>query len=232
MGLWIFNIGGTPISNLAQYDDADLGGSDPFISAAVSPGAEYSDESSIANWDSYGEEAILASNGQSLDFCQVRAEIDALVVAAGGYGFLSAAEKDIAVKWFVVPSEDYFADYTVAEVTQLGKDFRDNIVECNIARMHRCLAHMKYHLKDADFVEVMNEIQSDNLVDSYIRSNMISVALSGGADGWIVDYLESTVGTIYAGVGLSSKPYVLNVGNLVDLVDDSVNVLVDGIYPP
>jgi hypothetical protein len=75
-----------------------------------------------------------------------------------------------------------------------------------------------------DFIET-----TKGLLDMYSERGVFGVD-HGSAGVGIIDYIDSTVGTVYENVGLDSKAYVLNYGTITDFKNSLSDVLLNGNY--
>lgn len=121
----------------------------PYVTAidTASLPANYTDISTIENWDEFGGETTLNTN-------QVRTEIKTLVVAKT-FTALTAPEKIVASKWFVVDKVD--RDTIHDPATQI-KNAADLSTKINDIGIDTKLLVSGTVLKDSDVVDIEKEL--------------------------------------------------------------------------
>lgn len=144
-------------TEVLTYDPSDLGGNPPF-KAEESVSTGYTDISTIENWPMFGEETLLTVEGQ-------RNEISALVVAKT-FSSCTDPEKDVASEWFVVDKADRDTRHNAlqqeANAERLVRRLFSGLPENNIITC-------RDSIKNADVVDINNEIQDVNAGSSVIK---------------------------------------------------------------
>ena len=178
------------------------------VQETLLPGWE--DITSMENWD--------ALHGVvDKDYKYARTEIMTLAWAKmrgdpANWDDLSAAEKSVAARWFVVPKQMRDTVYTTAQQIPMAEVF-DTM---SIASRRTRFAKAKYEIYNRLTVEqanvIINEIErsasaiTPNLRDQYIEYGRVGTP-EGDPEG-LFDYVVSQAGTSFENAGFSSHDYV------------------------
>jgi len=115
MKLHAYNIGTQSANELSIYDTSLLNGNAPFISSTYSTVTDYSDISTIENWNDYGERI-------GMRHFDVRGEVEALYLGTT-WSALTTREKEIVSEFFIVDK-----DKRDEVLTQDEQDSHDHFV--------------------------------------------------------------------------------------------------------
>jgi len=165
--------------------------------------------------------------GEFKDYKAARAKIYASVVSAGGFVNLTAAQKIVASKWFVVTKSDRDTVHTQSQQVAYGEVFHVNSKESRRIRMQKAITQCYNRLTQADANTVIND--ANGLVEKYIEYGREGTV--EGDPEELFDYIEARAGTTYVVTGLAAKTFVpTDAGTLAQLVTDLMNILKNGIY--
>jgi hypothetical protein len=193
------------------------------------------DITSIENWNKYGD--FICS-----DYLQVRDRI----IEIFQWSTATDIEKDLIIEYFgYEPALDLATNDTNKVAYLMGKGMTQ--IE---AQGFLIQSYAAFHTKEKESCqtransEKLSEVMltyltipdardfietTKSLVDLYTDQAVFGTN-QGTAGVGIIDYIDSTVGTVYENVGLSGKNYTLNVGTMEDLKNGLKDVLLTGNY--
>ena len=228
-------------------------------------------------WDKYGQRCIKNDNDDGLpgcthfrDYKKLRSEIKARIETKTGFDpadlgtytqvnwdKLSAAEKEVAARYFCVPPTGVAAAplrdeiYTTAEQIVYGLAHHQKSVESRILRVRMALSELYNRLDIDDAREVEEELNQipkgsnvpldvgDNttaqvkvktMVESYVDRGIEGSVEDNGVVG-LFDYTLSRAGTPFSATGLSSKAYaVIGMTDAAELGTRCHDVLANGTF--
>jgi hypothetical protein len=193
------------------------------------------DITSIENWDKYG--SFICT-----DYLQTRNHI----IDIFDWSTATDAEKDIVISYF---GFDKSLDTATNDTNKVAYLMGKGMTQAD-AQGFLVLSYSKFHTKEKgacyqranceklsivmlsylsiidsrDFIET-----TKLLMDLYAQQGIFGTAY-GVAGVGIMDYIESTPGTVYENVGLDSKGYIFNTGTLNDFKNDLKDILLNGNY--
>ena len=191
----------------------------------------YTDITSILNWDEFG----LLTNK---DYKFVRQELinlflERLPQLNPDYSNLTTVytipELIILSKWFAVPPEIRILFFTLEQLDQLSEEFNDNMREARQNRFDKACLQI-YNRLPNDFRPIIQEIEVDGISNRFILYGDSSNA-EGDLGKCIYDYVLSTPGTPYEGVGFSSKLLTpLEYNTMPNFAIKIIDILKNGNY--
>jgi hypothetical protein len=193
------------------------------------------DITSIQNWDKYG--SFICS-----DYLQTRE----FIIDLFDWSTATDTEKDIVISYF---GYDKALDMATNDTNKVAYLMGKGMTQAD-AQGFLVLSYSKFHTKEKgacykranceklsivmlsylsiidsrDFIET-----TKLLMDLYAQQGIFGTSY-GSAGVGIMDYIESTVGTVYENVGLDSKGYILNTGTITDFKNDLSDILLNGNY--
>jgi hypothetical protein len=188
----------------------------------------WTDITSITNIDKYG-----TASGK--DYKYVRKEIKTLVYAIAGadlsnWNNLSAPEKVMASKYFVVPKSYRDLVHTDSEQIEYGIGFNTKSIESRISRRAKAISVIYNGLAMSDADETIDDVSNtSNLLYKYINFGREGT-VEGNPEA-LFDYLEARTGTAYATTGLKAKAFTpIGYANMEALVAGVIDILKNGNY--
>ena len=222
--LCAYLINSIPVSDLDQYDEADLSGNPAIIVAASAP-AGYQDISSIENWDLHG-------HGAKKDYKFIRYEI-MVIAAVTGWANLTTEEKTLAAKYFAVGKTERDEIYTLDQQIDIGMLHHINSVESRNIRLAKVQMHLFNRLGKADIAIMSADVEG--LTDHYLTEG-VEGTLEGDGEG-IFDYVDGTARSNHkwdglgADIGLRDKTFVVEgFANCSLFADMLMDILKNGNY--
>lgn len=193
------------------------------------------DITSIESWDKYG--SFICS-----DYLQTRDRIIDLF----NWSTATDIEKDLVIAYF---GYDKSLDTATNDTNKVAYLMGKGMTQAE-AQGFLLLSYSKFHTKEKescykranseklsvtmltylsipdsrDFIET-----TKLLMDLYAQQGIFGTSYGSAGIG-IMDYIESTVGTVYENVGLDSKGYILNTGTIADFKNDLTDILLNGNY--
>lgn len=208
-----------------------------YIAADTLPG-EYTDITSIENWDTYG---LLVVN----DFLAVREEINKVFIGTT-WSALSATERDIIIKYYLHLDQGAGVENTekvthlittgqaadVAEASSILIKKWNIFNEKNKADLTSRWVYCKlviatyFNMADAeDLFDTVKILLSDMLLVGRLG---IGYGLNMDNENGIMNYIMSD--QQYAGTGMEFDGYTLLTGTWTDVKTELENILIKGIY--
>lgn len=206
MKLWAYLINGTPVSTLGKWTSTELGGNSAFKVSSNSSESGYEDISSIENWEKFW-----TVSGRDYKF--MRAEVSALVVAAG-WSNLTTAQKAVASRLFVASKAQRDEIYTTEQQISLGLLHHKASVESRTLRYAKASMEVYNRLSPSESKIVINDVTEIGY--RYMQYG-IEGTVEGDPEGFF-DYLEARTETTYTLTGLAAKGYTPSGMTLAELV--------------
>ena len=229
--LLAFQIDGSTVgTELESWNDASLGGNEPFqLILATDPSlAGYVNIDTIENWD------LFAYNIAN-DYSVVKFGIKEMAEEEG-WSNLSNTEKDLCIKYYAYPDPTSAVVYLMTEKGMTQPQAQGFVLQSwhkhhlkNIVAFTQRWNYAKFtvlqYISRADGEDLFNTISV--LIDLYIKVGILGFEHNDNQDG-IMDYVYSLHG--FTGQGLEENGYTLLQGTWADFKDALNNVLVYGIY--
>lgn len=193
------------------------------------------DITTIENWNKYG--SFICT-----DYLQIRDRI----IDIFDWSTATDLEKDLVISYFGYDKSLDIATNDTNKITYLmGKGMTQTESE-----MFLVTSYSKFHTKEKESCckrsnsEKISEVMltflsipdsrdfietTKGLLDLYSERGVFGINY-GSAGVGIIDYINSTTGTVYENVGLESKGYILNYGTITDFKNSLLDVLVNGNY--
>ena len=229
--LLAFQIDGSTVgTELESWNDASLGGNEPFqLILATDPSlAGYVNIDTIENWD------LFAYNIAN-DYSVVKFGIKEMVEETG-WTNLTNTEKDLAIKYYAYLDPTSAVVYLMTEKGMTQPQAQGFVLQSwhkhhlkNIVAFTQRWNYAKFtvlqYISRADGEDLFNTISV--LIDLYIKVGILGFEHNDNQDG-VMDYVYSLHG--FTGQGLEENGYTLLQGTWADFKDALNNVLVFGIY--
>ena len=229
--LLAFQIDGSTVgTELESWNDASLGGNEPFqLILATDPSlAGYVNIDTIENWD------LFAYNIAN-DYSVVKFGIKEMAEEEG-WSNLSNTEKDLCIKYYAYPDPTSAVVYLMTEKGMTQPQAQGFVLQSwhkhhlkNIVAFTQRWNYAKFtvlqYISRADGEDLFNTISV--LIDLYIKVGILGFEHNDNQDG-IMDYVYSLHG--FTGQGLEENGYTLLQGTWADFKDALDQVLVWGIY--
>ena len=229
--LLAFQIDGSTVgTELESWNDASLGGNEPFqIILDTDPSlAGYVNIDTIENWD------LFAYNIAN-DYSVVKFGIKEMAEEEG-WSNLSNTEKDLCIKYYAYPDPTSAVVYLMTEKGMTQPQAQGFVLQSwhkhhlkNIVAFTQRWNYAKFtvlqYISRADGEDLFNTISV--LIDLYIKVGILGFEHNDNQDG-VMDYVYSLHG--FTGQGLEENGYTLLQGTWTNFKDALNNVLVYGIY--
>jgi hypothetical protein len=194
------------------------------------------DITSIDNWKKWGSivnNDYLQTRGYIIDICD--------------WSNLTDAEKDIVIECFAYDNSLDQATNDSNKVTYLmGKGMSQieaeafliqSFAEYRVHEKASCLARATSKQRDITVLTYLSSMDAKDFLET--SKTLLELYKSEGVIGseygfvgvGVMDYIESTTGTVYENVGLASKGYTINGGAPIQMLIDGVkDIFVNGNY--
>jgi hypothetical protein len=173
--------------------------------------------SSIDYWANIGT--------QFKDYKFVRKQIQILAYMTG-FDNLKDPQKIIAAEWFAVVKEDRDKVLTLEEQIIAGINFNDMSITSRTERLNKTMAEIYSRLSWSDANEVINDVETYKTKATYISYGREGT-IKGDPEG-MYDYIMSTVGTTWEGIGFISKGFTVEGMTMTELADKFLSILENG----
>lgn len=223
------------LSQTGSITDTVLDGKAKLVVADVLPN-DYLDISTIENWDKFGV-GLLGSVFGFKDWKCLRNEIKTLVLEKtsndinANWSELSSNEKIIACEYLpnIVSAINFATTITdPAEQAEIANNFANNSKDARLSRYNAVYNYtMGMIAVKMDGIVILKDIAT--LTVEYIQG--IEYKEWDGTEG-LIDYVEATAGTSFAGAGLPAKNYTLNHPSMTwaQFCNTLSNILKNGAY--
>lgn len=172
--------------------------------------ADHADISSIENWEKYWRWCR-----QQADYIQVCEEVNQLMITAGGYGSLTAAEKVIASKFNLTTAADREADLGGHDGAVAALCYWQEMTGmARYGRLTHAWAQVSHVLTPADYTDM---VADGVYYDLYIRYRNIG-------DMTITTWLDGASPYDTANTGLRTRSYTPHGMTLDNLCDNMIAI--------
>ncbi len=208
MNLYVYILNGIPLTEVQRWSVRQLQGNAAFIASSTLPSVDYVDVSSVENWSEHG-----IRTGKDYKF--IRNEIK-LLADTIAWTDLTASEKDICVKLFVVDKSKRDKLYTIDEQIQLGYLFHGKSIKARDRRWSHAEMQLMSRLTKYNWRLVYVDLNKENLVSQYIDNGLEGI-VEGDDDGGLFDYIDKGLR------GQSFTPIdIVDMDALADLILDII----------
>lgn len=223
------------LSQTRSVTDTELDGKAKLVVANTLT-SDYLDATSIENWAEFGN-GLIGSVVGFKDWKCLRSEIKTLILEKtsndinANWSELSSNEKIIACEYLpnIVSAINFATTITdPAEQSEIANNFANNSKDARRARYNAVYNYtMGIIAVKTDGIVILKDIAT--LMVEYIQG--VEYKEWDGTEG-IIDYVEATAGTSFAGAGLPAKNYALNHPSMTwaQFCNTLSNILKNGAY--
>jgi hypothetical protein len=149
-----------------------------------------------------------------------------LYVAGVGFSSLSAADKAIAARYFVVSEADRLSVFTREEMSVHGAEFHAQSCATRRTRLEKAEAVLYAYFALADVHALTELIQATTVREDYVEFGIETLAGDGKAG--LYDWVQATSGTAYSATGFAALSYTPVEGTLASVVTRIMEILTTG----